>query len=131
MGVNVHLDKQTTRCRSGATAPRREWVGSAFADGTTLRCDMVVVSAGIRPNASLAVEAGLTVERGIVVTDELRCAGDANVFAIGECAQHRGQLYGLVAPLWEQAQRRSPTGSTGRIARRDCITARESRPSSR
>ena len=66
---------------------------------------MVVVSAGIRPNAALALRAlASTVERGIVVGDDLRDAGDPHVYAIGECAEHRGQTYGLVAPLWEQAQ---------------------------
>jgi nitrite reductase (NADH) large subunit len=99
MGVTVHLDKQTS-----AVLGEHHVEGLAFADGSTLPCDMVVVSAGIRPNVSLAIDAGLLVERGIVVTDELRCPGDPSVFAIGECAQHRGQLYGLVAPLWEQAK---------------------------
>jgi nitrite reductase (NADH) large subunit len=99
MGVKVHLDKQTSEVLG-----ERRVEGLAFADGSTLACDMVVVSAGIRPNVSLALDCGLVVERGIVVTDELRCPGDPSVFAIGECAQHRGQLYGLVAPLWEQAK---------------------------
>jgi nitrite reductase (NADH) large subunit len=63
---------------------------------------MVVISAGIRPNAQLAKDAGLTVERGIVVKDCMTCANDPNVFAVGECAQHDGKVYGLVAPLWEQ-----------------------------
>ena len=99
MGVKVHLDRQTSEVLG-----ERRVEGLAFADGSTLACDMVVVSAGIRPNVSLALDCGLVVERGIVVTDELRCPGDPSVFAIGECAQHRGQLYGLVAPLWEQAK---------------------------
>jgi nitrite reductase (NADH) large subunit len=99
MGVTVHLDKQTSEVLGTDHVE-----GVAFADGSTLPCDMVIVSAGIRPNVSLAAAAGLAVERGIVVTDELRCPGDSSVFAIGECAEHRGQLYGLVAPLWEQAK---------------------------
>ena len=99
MGVKVHLDRQTSEVLGEYAVE-----GLAFSDGTTLRCDMVVVSAGIRPNVSLALDCGLLVERGIVVTDELRSPSDASVFAIGECAQHRGQLYGLVAPLWEQAK---------------------------
>ncbi len=99
MGVHVHLEKKTTEIVGESRVE-----GLAFADGTTLSCDMVVVSAGIRPNVSLALECGLTVERGIVVNDEMRCLNDANVYAIGECAQHRGQMYGLVAPLWEQAR---------------------------
>jgi len=79
--------------------------GLMFQDGTTLACDMLVISAGIRPNVALAREAGITVERGIVVNDDLSCQNDPAIYAIGECAQHRGQTYGLVAPLWEQAQR--------------------------
>ncbi len=78
--------------------------GLAFKDGSTLDCDMVVISAGIRPNVSLAQQAGLTVELGIVVNDDLSCSDDPAVYAIGECAQHRGRVYGLVAPVWEQAQ---------------------------
>jgi hypothetical protein len=68
MGVNVHLDKATSEVLG-----EEHVEGLAFADGSTLPCDMVVVSAGIRPNVALAIDAGLMVERGIVVTDELRC----------------------------------------------------------
>jgi ferredoxin-nitrite reductase len=64
---------------------------------------MVVIAAGIRPNVDLAVRAGLKVDRGIVVGDDLACPDVQDVFAIGECAEHRGQVYGLVAPVWEQA----------------------------
>ena len=67
MGVKVHLDKQTSEVLG-----EHRVEGVSFADGSTLACDMVVVSAGIRPNVSLAIDAGLVVERGIVVTDELR-----------------------------------------------------------
>ena len=63
---------------------------------------MVVISAGIRANTELAREAGLKVERGIVVDDGLNCPDDPRIFAVGECAQHRDQVYGLVAPLFEQ-----------------------------
>jgi nitrite reductase (NADH) large subunit len=73
-------------------------------DGTeSLPCDILVVAAGIRPNAELATVSGLTVERAIVVDDELRCVDDPDIYAVGECVQHRGEVYGLVAPLWEQA----------------------------
>ena len=99
LGVHTHLERRTTAVLG---APRVS--GLLFDDGSRLECEMVVVSAGIRPNAGLARAAGLTVERGIVVGDDLSCANDPDVFAIGECAQHRGQVYGLVAPLWEQAQ---------------------------
>lgn len=77
--------------------------GVRFAEGDTLPCDMLVVAAGIRPRASLAERAGLPVRQGILVDDDLSCVGFDDVFAIGECAEHRGQVYGLVAPAWEQA----------------------------
>ena len=64
---------------------------------------MLVIAAGIRPNVGLAQRAGLTVERAIVVDDHMRSIDDDDVYVVGECAQHRGQVYGLVAPLWEQA----------------------------
>src|SRR3954464_3409365 len=64
---------------------------------------MVVISCGIRPNIEVAREAGLAVERAIVVDDQLRTS-DPSVFAVGECAQHRGKLYGLVDPVYEQAR---------------------------
>ena len=78
--------------------------GVAFQDGSTLDCDMVVLAAGIRPNVELARRAGLAVNRGIVVGDDLVCVGVPDVYAVGECAEHRGRVYGLVAPLWEQTQ---------------------------
>ena len=75
-----------------------------FKDGSSLDCDMVVVAAGIRPNAEIAVRAGLTVERAIAVDNHMRSVDDFNIYVVGECAQHRGKVYGLVAPLWEQAK---------------------------
>ena len=99
LGVHFHLEKMTTRVLGDASVS-----GLAFKDGSTLDCDMVVISAGIRPNVALAKQAGITVERGIVVNDDLSCSNDADIYALGECAQHRGQVYGLVAPVWEQAQ---------------------------
>jgi nitrite reductase (NADH) large subunit len=93
----VHLEKSTT-----AVLGNGHVTGLQFKDGATLDCELVVISAGIRPNVQLARDAGLVVERGIVVDDTLTCTGDPDVFAVGECAQHRGMVYGLVAPLWEQ-----------------------------
>ena len=61
------------------------------------------VTAGIRPNVGLGVVSGLTVERAIVIDDQMRSVDDPDIYAVGECAQHRGEVYGLVAPLWEQA----------------------------
>lgn len=72
-------------------------------DGRELAADLVVMAAGIRPNISLATEAGLACERGILVDDTLQTF-DPRVYAIGECASHRGIAYGLVAPLYEQAR---------------------------
>ena len=79
-------------------------LGLRFSDGSTLDCDMVVISAGIKANWEIAAGSGLTVERGIVVDDQMRSPDDRDIYAVGECAQHRGQTYGLVAPLWEQAK---------------------------
>jgi nitrite reductase (NADH) large subunit len=73
-------------------------------DGRTLRADLVVVAAGIRPETSLARAAGLWVDRGIVVHDTLQSVTDPRIWAVGECAAHRGVTYGLVAPLYEQAR---------------------------
>src|SRR4030095_2506587 len=73
------------------------------ADESVIDCAMVVLTAGIRPNVGLGVISGLTVERAIVTDDQMRTVDDPDIYAVGECAQHRGQVYGLVAPLWEQA----------------------------
>jgi NAD(P)H-dependent nitrite reductase large subunit len=97
MGVKVHLNKNTTAILGDGHV-----TGLRFSDGATLDCEMVVISAGIRPNAQLARDAGLTVERGIVVNNFMACVNDPHIFAVGECAQHNGVVYGLVAPLWEQ-----------------------------
>lgn len=77
--------------------------GVLLADGTTLPADLVVMAAGIRPNALLAREAGLETNRGIVVDAGMRTS-DPDIFAIGECAEVGGQCYGLVAPLYEMAR---------------------------
>jgi nitrite reductase (NADH) large subunit len=74
-----------------------------FADGKSIPADLVVLAIGIRPNVALAEAAGLQVNRGIVVSDDLRTS-DPDIFAVGECVEHRGQLFGLVAPLWDQAK---------------------------
>jgi nitrite reductase (NADH) large subunit len=77
--------------------------GVKFADGSEIPADMVVISAGIRPNVDLAKEAGLKCDRALVVDDQLRTS-DPAVFGVGECVQHNGMIYGLVAPLWEQTK---------------------------
>jgi nitrite reductase (NADH) large subunit len=97
-GITVHTGHRPTAIRSAGAV-----TGVVLAGGSVLDADMVVVTAGIRPNVGLAVVSGLTVERAIVVDDQMRCTDDPDIYAVGECAQHRGQVYGLVAPLWEQA----------------------------
>lgn len=77
--------------------------GVRFGDGTEIPADMVVISAGIRPNAELAKECGIVCDKAIVVDDQLRTS-DPAVFGVGECVQHNGMIYGLVAPLWEQTK---------------------------
>ena len=64
---------------------------------------LVVMAVGIRPNAELAKEAGLAIERGIMVDDHMRTS-DPDIYAVGECVEHRGHCYGLVAPLFEMAK---------------------------
>jgi nitrite reductase (NADH) large subunit len=75
-----------------------------FKDGVEKPADLVVMAVGIRPNTALAESAGLLCQRGIVVSDTLQTVTDARVYAVGECAAHRGIAYGLVAPLFEQAK---------------------------
>ena len=74
-----------------------------LADGREIPADLVVLAIGIRPNIDLARAAELDVNRGIVVGDDMRTS-DPHIFAVGECVEHRGQVFGLVAPIWEQAK---------------------------
>ncbi len=74
-----------------------------LADGRELAADLVVFAVGVKPNIDLARDAGLDVNRGIVVDDFLTTS-DPDIFAVGECIEHRGQTFGLVGPLWEQAR---------------------------
>ncbi len=99
LGLHVHLKKNTTT----VIGPEHV-LGLRFADGATIECDTVIISAGIKANWEIAAGCGLQVERGIVVDDQMRCPDDPDIYAVGECAQHRGHMYGLVAPLWEQAK---------------------------
>lgn len=75
--------------------------GLRFKDGSEIEADLVVMAVGVRPNVALAQEHGIEVNRGIVVNDYLETKVK-NVYAVGECAEHRGMVYGLVAPLYEQ-----------------------------
>ena len=74
-----------------------------FKDGSEIAADLVVMAAGIRPDSALAEAAGIHCNRGIVVNDTMQTF-DPRVYAVGECANHRGIAYGLVAPLFEQAK---------------------------
>ena len=77
--------------------------GVQLADGRFVPADLVVLAIGIRPNIDLAKVAQLEVNRGIVVTDDMRTS-DPDIFAVGECVEHRGNVFGLVAPIWDQAR---------------------------
>ncbi|MFI7585769.1 nitrite reductase large subunit NirB [Spongisporangium articulatum] len=99
LGITVLTDAMTTEIYGDERVE-----GVKLADGRTIPCDMVVVAAGVRPNVAVAETSGFTVERAIVVDDQMRSVDDEHVFAVGECVQHRDQVYGLVAPLWDQAR---------------------------
>ncbi len=74
-----------------------------FADGSEVPADLVVMAVGIRPNVALAKASGIACERGVLVNDTMQTY-DPRIYALGECVQHRGACYGLVAPLFEQAK---------------------------
>ncbi|HVI33854.1 nitrite reductase large subunit NirB [Phenylobacterium sp.] len=89
--------------------------GLRLKDGRVLPCDLLVMAVGIRPNATLARACGLEVNRGVVVDDTL-ATSDPAIFAIGECLEHRGQCYGLVAPIWEMCRTLAETLTGGAAA---------------
>jgi nitrite reductase (NADH) large subunit len=97
-GIEILLNANTARIH-GATGVE----GVELTDGRRIDADAVIFAAGIRPNVALAKDAGICVNRGIVVDDHLQ-SGAGDVFAIGECAEHRGICYGLVEPAYEQAR---------------------------
>jgi len=77
--------------------------GVRLKDGTLIPADLVVMAVGIRPSVALARDAGLAVGRGIQVDDHM-VTSDPNILAVGECVEHDGQVYGLVAPLWDMCR---------------------------
>ena len=77
--------------------------GLKLKDGRVLPCNLLVMAVGIRPNAALAKAAGLSTNRGVIVGDDMRTS-DPAIYAVGECAEHRAQCYGLVAPIWEMCR---------------------------
>jgi len=99
MGLTVLTDRKTTQIHKSDG----KVTSLVFSDGATIPADMVVVSAGIRPITEVARNSGLNVNKGIVCDDQMRTS-DPHVFALGECVEHRGKLYGLVEPIWAQAR---------------------------
>src|SRR5437762_5689015 len=97
-GINILLNANTARIH-GETRVE----GVELADGRRIEASAVIFAAGIRPNVALAKEAGIPVNRGVVVDDCLQ-TGAPDIFALGECAEHRGICYGLVEPAYEQAR---------------------------
>jgi len=98
LGVKVLLERSTT-----AILGIEKVEGISFKDGSSIEADLVVVAAGIRPNVELARKSGLQVNRGIVVNDFMETS-NPDIFAVGECVEHNGTCYGLVAPLLEQGK---------------------------
>ena len=100
-GMQFLMQAQTAELLGNDTARVR---AVKFKDGSELPADLVVMAVGIRPNTQLAEKMRLHVDRGIVVNDTLQTTTDARIYAVGECAAHRGIAYGLVAPLFEQGK---------------------------
>ncbi|WP_066049231.1 nitrite reductase large subunit NirB [Robertmurraya korlensis] len=97
-GMKFLFEKQTSEILGDNRV-----TGLRFTDGTEIETDLVVMAVGIKPNTQLAKEAGINVNRGIVVNDFME-TNTQNVFAVGECAEHREITYGMVAPLYEQGK---------------------------
>lgn len=100
-GIAFRLGAQTEALLPGADG---RVAAVRLKDGSQVPAELVVMAAGIRPNTVLAERAGLHCHRGILVHDTLQSVTDPRIYAVGECANHRGVAYGLVAPLFEQAQ---------------------------
>ncbi len=97
-GMHFYLEKQTSEIYGDKNVE-----GLRFNDGTSIEADLVVMAVGIKPNIALAQESGMEVKRGIVVNDQMETS-IPNIYAVGECTEHNGMVYGLVKPLYEQAE---------------------------
>lgn len=97
-GMTFLLEKQTEEIVGDDRVE-----GLRFKDDTSIEADLVVMAVGIRPNTTLGAESGIPVNRGIIVNDYMQTE-IPHIYAVGECAEHRGIAYGLVAPLYEQAK---------------------------
>lgn len=98
MGIEFRMNAVTEEILGGESVQ-----GIRLASGEEIGADLVLICAGIRPNVDLAKKAGVLVKRGIVVNDYLQTSGE-NIYAVGECVEHRGMVYGLFDPLVEQAR---------------------------
>ncbi len=101
LGLEVRLNATTTDILGDGGNGHAS--GVRLADGQVLPADLVVICAGVRPDLALAKAAGLATNRGILVDDQLRTS-DPRIFAVGDVIEHRGRVYGLVAPLRDQAR---------------------------
>jgi nitrite reductase (NADH) large subunit len=99
-GLKFLLPKQTAEIVAGESG---RVSAVRFKDGEVIPADLVVMAVGVRPNAELAEKAGLHCSRGVVVSDTMQTY-DPRIYAVGECVNHRGIAYGLVAPLFEMAK---------------------------
>lgn len=99
-GLQFALHAHTAACLDDGQGRVR---AIALKDGREIPADLVVMAAGIRPDVRLATDMGLQCNRGVLVNDTLQSLTDPRIYAVGECANHRGTAYGLVAPLYEQA----------------------------
>jgi nitrite reductase (NADH) large subunit len=99
-GIEFALNAHTAACLGDETGRVR---AVQLQDGREIPADLVVMAAGVRPDVRLATQIGLQCNRGVLVSDTLQTLTDPRIYAVGECANHRGTAYGLVAPLYEQA----------------------------
>jgi len=99
LGINVLLSHSADE----VITVGEEIKGVRFSNDSAYEADMVVIAAGIRPNTSLAADTGISVNRGIVVDDYMQTSVPG-IYAVGECVEHRGKIYGIVAPIIEQAK---------------------------
>jgi nitrite reductase (NADH) large subunit len=108
-GALLHRDLDARGIAFFINSQTEEIVGTeraeavVLADGRRIPADLVVLAVGIRPNIDLARAAKLEINRGILVGDDM-ATSDPDIYAVGECIEHNGQVFGLVAPIWDQAK---------------------------
>jgi assimilatory nitrate reductase electron transfer subunit len=127
LGIDVRFGENITALHS----ENNKVTGVEIGYEEVLPAGLVVFACGVRPEVGLARDAGITIDRGIVVDDELRSVSDPSVRAIGECSQYDGQVYGLVSPAWEQAtvlaDLLTKTDSTARFTGSQLVTRLKAR----